>query len=350
MRSWIFGGFVLLRIARRLVSGYLLIRFAWPFMATRAREESVQHWCRDVLRLLGIRLTVVGRMPANPAPRGLLLVCNHVSWVDTLAIHAVVPCGFLAKASVGRWPVIGRLIRKTGGVFVQRSNPFDLQRALETMDHALAQGRSICVFPEGTTTDGAAVRPFSTLVFELSAQRDLDVLPIGLRYRQHGAPTRLPAWIGDEAFLPSLLRIAGAEGIVVELVPGDPLPRNADRTRAAVAARVRIAELAGIALTADALVATGPGVERIEASGDPRVRDLVQVVRKWIAIERGIPLLQVGDRTPLQSFGVDSLAILRMVLELEERIGLRIDESKLELTSNATVFELSAAVIRSETC
>ncbi len=350
VRSWIFGAFVLLRIARRLVSGYLLIRFAWPFMATRAREESVQRWCRDVLRLLGIRLTVVGRMPENPAPRGLLLVSNHVSWVDTLAIHAVVPCGFLAKASVGRWPVIGRLIRKTGGVFVQRSNPFDLQRALDTMALALTGGRSICVFPEGTTTDGASVRAFSTLVFELSAQRNVDVLPIGLRYRQHGAPTRLPAWIGDEAFLPSLLRIAGAEGIVVELIPGDPLPRNPDRAGAAEEAQARIAELAGIVLAPDTLVASGSSQEPIEATADSRVRDLVVAVREWIASERGIPLPQIGDRTPLRSLGIDSLAILRMVLELEERVGLRIDESKLELTSNATVFDLSAAVVRSEAC
>lgn len=347
-RLWFRSLIVLVRVARRLASGYLLIQFLWPFMDQRARDASVQLWCRDMLRVLGIRLSAAGHPLPQPADEGLVLISNHISWVDTVAIHAVVPCGFLAKASLQGWPIIGRLVEKTGGVFVQRGNPFDLKRALDAMAGALATGRSICVFPEGTTTDGTALAVFSTLVFELSARCGARVLPIGVRYRQRGVPTRLAAWIGDEAFVPSLFRIAGADGLEVELIAGELLPPVLDRARAAEHARQRVAALVEIPVSSEPVAATAAEAEDNEPHGNPRVAHLAEAVRAWIAAERELSPMQITDRASLRSLGIDSLAILRMVLELEEGLGLRVDESKLELSSNATVMEFSAAVVRSE--
>lgn len=348
LRTWVASAIVLPRIARRLVSGYLLIRWIWPFMGQRAREASVQRWCRGVLRVLGMELMTTGQ-PLPPSDReGLLLVANHVSWVDAVAIHALVPCGFLAKASLRGWPIIGKLIARTGGVFVQRGNPFDLQRALDTMAAEIAAGRSICVFPEGTTTCGTSVASFATLSFELSAQHGVGVLPVGVRYRQHGQPTQLPAWVGDDAFLPSLVRIAAAKGLTVELVIGARLAPLADRALAAEQARAAVAALVGVPLSmapGGAPDAVPPNVENVAS---PQFSRIAEAVRAWIATERKLAPPQISDAASLRSLGIDSLAILRMMLELEERLGLRVDESKLELSSHATVLELSAAVARSE--
>jgi 1-acyl-sn-glycerol-3-phosphate acyltransferase len=338
---------ILPRIARRLVSGYLLIRWIWPFMDQRDREASVQRWCRGVLRVLGMELSPIGQpLPARNG-EGLLLVANHVSWVDAVAIHALVPCGFLAKSSLRGWPIVGHLIERTGGVFVQRGNPFDLQRALDAMAAALAAGRSICVFPEGTTTVGTTVGTFSTLVFELAAQRGAGVLPIGLRYRRHGQPTQLPAWVGDEAFLPSVMRIAAADGLAVEVIVGAPLDPVADRVRVAGEARAAVAALVGVPLSADAPDTPVAGVSPVENAADPQVSRIAEAVRAWIAAELKLAPPQIADVASLRSLGIDSLEILRMVVALEERLGLRVDESKLELSSHATVLELSAAVARS---
>jgi 1-acyl-sn-glycerol-3-phosphate acyltransferase len=279
---------------------------------------------------------------------GLLLVANHISWLDAVVVHALVPCGFLAKASLRGWPLIGRLIERTGGVFVQRGNPFDLRRALDAMASALADGRSICVFPEGTTTDGATVGAFSTLVFELSAQRGVGVLPIGVRYRRHGQPTQVPAWIGDEAFLPSLLRVIASDGLAVEVIAGERLAPVADRARGAEQAREAVAALVGVPLSHVALIAPETEVAPVANAADPRISRIAEAVRAWIAEELKLPPPQVADLASLRSLGIDSLSILRMVTELEERLGLRMDESRLELSSHATVLELSAAMARCE--
>lgn len=345
VRTWIASAIVLARIARRLVSGYLLVRWIWPFMDQRAREASVQRWCRSVLRVLGMELVTTGQ--PLPTGEGLLLVANHVSWVDAVAIHALVPCGFLAKASLRGWPIIGKLIERTGGVFVQRGNPFDLQRALDTMAAELAAGRSICVFPEGTTTYGTSVASFATLSFELAARRGVGALPMGVRYRQHGRPTQLPAWVGDEAFLPSLIRIAGADGLAVEVIVGERLAPLADRALAAEQARAAVAALVDVPLSAAPVVETDPAAPTMETTS-PQFSRVAEAVRAWIAAERNLAPPQISDVASLRSLGIDSLAILRMMVELEERLGLRVDESKLELSSHATVLELSAAVARSE--
>lgn len=345
--SWFGHAIVLFRIAGRLVSGYLLIQCGWPFMDRAAREASVQRWCRSVLRVLGMAIETSGRPFPGPQREGLLLVCNHVSWVDTIAIHALVPCGFLAKESLRGWPIIGHLIARTGGVFVQRGHPFDLQRALDAIEASVAEGRSICVFPEGTTTDGTSVGDFSTLVFEVASRRGVGVLPLGIRYRHHGVPTQLPAWVGDEAFLPSLLRIAANDGLAVQIIVGEPLPQAPDRATGAEQARLAVAALAGVPLAVDAVAIPPEAVPGLEEAMTPQVTRIVDAVREWIAKEREMAVPQVGDRASLRSLGIDSLAIVRLVTELEDRLELRVDESKLELSSFATVRELGAAMARS---
>lgn len=271
----------------------------------------------------------------------MLLVANHVSWVDAIAIHALMPCGFLAKDSLRGWPIVGDLIGRTGGVFVQRGNPFDLQRALDAIDAALTGGRSICVFPEGTTTDGSTVLPFFTLVFELAAQRGADVVPIGVRYLQAGAPSRIPAWVGDEAFVPSLFRIAATGELAVEVIVGDRLDRAPERHVAAERARGAVADLLGVPLGQDCDRRSGEASTAL----DERVTDIAAAVREWIAIDRQVEARRVADRASLRSLGIDSLSILRMLVELEQRLGLRVDESKLDVSSQATVLELSAAMV-----
>lgn len=343
-RSWFARTIAIARIGVLLVTGYLLVRVAWPFMNPQARDANVQRWCRNVLRAIGMDLVTSGRELPARGGQGMLLIANHVSWVDAVAIHALVPCGFLAKASLRTWPIIGDLIEKTGGVFVQRGNPFDLARVLDTLNDALHDGRSICVFPEGTTTDGGAVLPFSTLVFELAARHDAHVVPMGIRYLQDGAVSRVPAWVGDEAFVPSLLRIAATRGLQVEVMVGSCLDSVPDRQRAAEHARAAVASLLGAPL----VPGDGAAVSDIGTVPDARAAEIAAAVRTWIAVERKLDARQVADRASLRSLGIDSLSILRIVMELEQRLGLRVDEAKLDLSSRATVLELSAAVANAE--
>lgn len=346
LRSWIRSVMALARIAGLLATGYLKVRFARSWLRPAQGDAMVRRWCEEMLRALGVRFSVAG----HPLDRcandsGLLIVANHVSWIDTLAIRAALPCGFLAKDSLRHWPVVGPLIAGTGGVFVQRGNPFDLERALGEMGGAVTAGRSICVFPEGTTTDGASVAGFATPVFELAVRHDIAVLPMGVRYLQDGEPSRLPAWVGDEAFLPSLLRIVRARGLEVRLVAGRPLRHVNDRQRAAEEARRAVGNLLCVPFAPDPVIAP---THTVLADASARTSDIAEAVRRWITDDRQVQPHEIGDHASLRSLGIDSLSILRIVVELEQRLGLRVDEAKLDLSSRATVLELSAAVANAE--
>ena len=67
-----------------------------------SREDPLSRWCRDLLSLLGVELTLTGE---RPDPGAYLLVSNHISWMDILVIRALFPTRFVAKEEIALWPV-----------------------------------------------------------------------------------------------------------------------------------------------------------------------------------------------------------------------------------------------------
>jgi 1-acyl-sn-glycerol-3-phosphate acyltransferase len=332
---------VTLRIALRLAGGFVGLAWVAALLPARRRERMVVNWCRGALGDLGIALEVRGA----PVPMdACLVVCNHVSWVDTVALRAVLPCGFVAKRSLRGWPVVGRLIALTGGVFVHRERPHDLPRALDEVISRIRCGTSVCLFSEATTTVGEAVAPFFPSAFEWAARDGAYVLPVALRYFEDGHPSRAAAWVGDEAFLPSLLRIARARRLSVRVIVGQPLRPHADRARAALAARAEVAALAGLGLMGSAFAYHEGGRVALPPRHAALEESVQAAVRAWIARERpgaadGLPV-----STALMAMGVDSLDVLDLLAHLEHWLGLRIDGRRLELPLEPTLAEFSAAV------
>ena len=85
---------------------------------------------------------------------GVLVVANHLSWIDVLALAAVAPVRPLAKREVGEWPFIGRLARRAGALFVDRAGLRALPGTVAELAAALRAGDAVAVFPEGTTWCG----------------------------------------------------------------------------------------------------------------------------------------------------------------------------------------------------
>src|SRR4051812_30050883 len=98
-----------LRLGRALLhalSGAATIMLRFPRLDAAQREARVQAWSLDMLAVLGIRLELHGQ-PCATGP--MLLVANHISWLDILVMHAARYCRFVSKADVKRWPLIGTL-------------------------------------------------------------------------------------------------------------------------------------------------------------------------------------------------------------------------------------------------
>jgi len=204
------------RIAQTsLLSAHLLARLreARPEDAL-ARAELMKTVAAEALRCNGIEVRARGEFPAGPA----LLVANHVSWIDPLALLAKVPCVAVTKAAIERWPVFGPLAAGAGALFLTRGDVASGARVLRAMLRAFERGVSVLNFPEGTTTPGAEVLPFHVGSFGAARIARVPVVPVALRYE----PADL-AWTGDAAFLPHYLKVASREASVLSLRICEPL-------------------------------------------------------------------------------------------------------------------------------
>jgi len=211
-----------------LAAGLATTVFVFPLVSAEGRRARVRKWSARLLRILAVDVRMAGTLP----PGGnLLVVANHVSWLDIFVLNAIGPMRFVAKAELARWPAIGRLIRNVGTLFVERARRHDAHRVtVETRD-ALASGDIVAVFPEGTTTDGSTVLPFKSSLLQPIVDANGALLPVAFRYRGHdGRASTAAAYAGDTTFLASFWSICGERSLVVDLVVADALPAT-DRRR-----------------------------------------------------------------------------------------------------------------------
>lgn len=190
-----------------------------------------QRWSKGFLRLLGVRVVVHG----VPRPGAKLLVANHISWLDILAIDAVAPARFVSKAEVKRWPIFSGLASASGTLYLERERPRDALRVVHQMAEAMQAGDTLAVFPEGTTGDGVHLLPFHANLLQAAIATETPVQPVALRYVDATQPNSLAVlFVGETTLLQSVWRIACAQGLCVSLnvLPARSV-RHADRRRLA---------------------------------------------------------------------------------------------------------------------
>ena len=234
------------RTCRLFATGALLLvgtllAAVLPALGPRQRERALRAWYRTLLRALGIQLEVTGGDRfADPAV-GILVVSNHTSWLDLVALGAVQPLRMVAKREVRQWPVIGLLARRLDTIFVDRKRLLALPGMVADVARALANGAAVGAFPEGTTWCGRANGRFRPAVFQAAVDTAAPVRPVALRYRLAGAgPTTVASFVGPANLWQALLRVAGAHDLVIE-VHVLPVVQDVCATRHTLAARAEIA-------------------------------------------------------------------------------------------------------------
>ncbi|MGY1716571.1 lysophospholipid acyltransferase family protein [Geodermatophilus sp. SYSU D01106] len=209
-----------------------------------------------VLAALGVALEVSGDLPrpgGGPAP---LVVSNHVSWLDDLALAALLPDARpVAKAEVGGWPVVGAWARRTGVVLHDRTRLSTLPGTVAEVAALLRTERAVAVHPEGTTACGARLGRFRPAFFQAAVDAAAPVLPVALRYRTAAGPTTLAGYLGDDPLWRSLRRVAGAGDLVLEVHVLPPLRPGTDRRALAALAEYAVA---GVVEAAAPVVAAHP--------------------------------------------------------------------------------------------
>lgn len=199
--------------------------------------RGVRLFARAVVRATGVRLHLTG---AAPPAGGLLVVANHISWLDIPLLAAVRPARMVAKKEIRRWPVAGFLAARAGVVFIDRDRLRALPGTVATLAAVLGRGGAVAVFPEGSTWCGRAQGAFRRAAFQAALDAGTPVQPVRLGYRlPDGTVSTAPAFVGDDTLLAALWRVVSARRIVahVEVRPVLAAGRHADRRALAEAAQ-----------------------------------------------------------------------------------------------------------------
>jgi len=204
------------------------------------------HWYhRQVCRIVGIRLNVAGDVARN---EGVLLIANHVSWLDITVLSAVAPVSFVAKQEVASWPFVSWLAKLQRSVFVDRTRRNEVgDKANEILDR-LQAGDHVVLFAEGTSSDGNGVVPFKTALFAAAkpvgghAMGDRVLAQtLALTYTKlHGLPLcrrgrPVVAWYGDMDMASHAWKLLGLGPLDAYIRIGPPVPLDEFPDRKALA-------------------------------------------------------------------------------------------------------------------
>jgi len=216
----------------------------FPVLPNKLRKKLVQRWCIRLLRILKVKVVIHGDPSTLFGSQPYLLVANHISWLDIHIINSIRPVIFVAKADVSKWPIFGYLASMLGTIFLKREKLSDIKRVIQLMKDKFANQEVVAIFPEGTSSDGKAVLPFKSNLFESAHQAHVDVLPITIQYTENNQYSDRAAFIGDMELIDSIKNILKTDHLVVHVYLSDKLPAHLTRQELASQAHQLVASKA----------------------------------------------------------------------------------------------------------
>jgi 1-acyl-sn-glycerol-3-phosphate acyltransferase len=234
-----------LRVVLHILGGVWTIRWQFPRLSQTQREERIQAWAQTMLARLAIDLVATGE-PAHAGP--VLMVSNHISWLDIVVIHATRHCRFISKADVQHWPLVGARAKGAGTLFIERVSRRDAMRVVHHMAESLRAGEVLAVFPEGTTGDGTRLLPFHANLLQAAISVNAPVQPLAIRFvdAASGQRSLAPCYIGEDTLLQSLWRILRTSGLQAQVIIGaTEFPQGRDRRTWAAELQTQVQVLSG---------------------------------------------------------------------------------------------------------
>lgn len=192
---------------------------------TRDRVRWLQRVAVRHAKWIGARIRIHGEIPCAG-----LIVANHVSYLDIVALSAAVACAFVSKKEVAGWPLFGLYAKCGATIFVDRERRGAVASVAGEMRERLDAGVPLTLFPEGTSTDGSDVLPFRSSLFEPVVELACPITACALRYSlEGGSVADEVAYWRDMALAPHLLHLLGKTGVTLDIHFGPCSRRTGDR-------------------------------------------------------------------------------------------------------------------------
>lgn len=253
-----------------------LIAFVFPRSTDEKKGRIIRRWAGKLPRWLGIRVEVEGRIAEEavhdcgitPGAMGRLVVSNHVSFLDIFSLDSVVPSAFVAKAEIAKWPVFGGIAKAVNTIFIERGNRKALLGIGSNMQKALEEGKTLLMFPEGTTSDGTGLLKLHANLFDAAAKTGAEVIPVVLRYKSRGEITTAPAYVGKVGLFECLWKVVNTQDLTILIKIGEPIRPMAGEDRHSLCRRASAVMSAAIGV-ADPLAVKAEAVLQPEAIKAP---------------------------------------------------------------------------------
>lgn len=196
-----------------IISIAISVFFLWI-----AKLSGKKHWfnrvrsfgCASINFIVGLRIKTIGEVSQN---RPLLLVSNHISYLDILILGQKTNARFTPKSEMASWPILSTICKLQDCIFIDRRSD-KIKENSDNIINSLAKNVIISIFPEGTTGNGKHLLPYKSSFFSIAETpiegEELWVQAAVINYTHIGSlpidNSQWPsiAWYGDMVLLPHL--------------------------------------------------------------------------------------------------------------------------------------------------
>ena len=189
----------------------------FPIIDRKSKKILIKSWSLLLLRIFKINLILNKNLKEILTKKNYLIVSNHISWLDIFIINAAYPVVFVAKHSISKWPVLSWLVRASETIFIDRKRITKIKETSKEIEHFLENKGSICIFPEGTSTDGLKLLNFKSNLLQTAINKNISVLPIAIQYFHNQNYCSAPGYYGDLTLLDSIRNLIKFDNIEAKL-------------------------------------------------------------------------------------------------------------------------------------
>lgn len=229
------------------LTGFVIAGLLLPISSQRIKNLLISWWCKRLLGAFNIKVIVTGDIPTADLSHAMM-IANHVSWADIHVLNSVIPLRFIAKSDIRHWPVFGFFAKQVNTLFIDRAKKQEAFRIVDFTTACLQAGDRLCLFAEGTTTNGTAVLPFKSSLIEAAIRAEVPVYPVSIHYPlADGGINTAMAYAGETTLKESMLQALAVKSPVVILHFLPPIStKNQDRRVLALQAHAAISAQLGL--------------------------------------------------------------------------------------------------------
>ena len=219
-------------------TGFFIAGLLLPLVSKPKKKHLIKWWCKKLLGSFNIKIIITGDIPRADLTHAMI-ISNHISWADIHVLNSVLPLRFIAKSDIRHWPIFGFFASRVDTLFVDRAKKQDALKVIDITTACLQAGDRLCLFPEGTTTDGTCVLTFKSSLIEAAIRANTAIYPVAIRYPLlDDSPNTAMAYAGETTLMQAMGQALTIKKPVVAVHFFAPImPKDQDRRALATLTR-----------------------------------------------------------------------------------------------------------------